>query len=71
MAETHTQGLLVNRMPVMTAADVVGASLRGLDRGRVRVIPGASNRLMAAAQGLLPRSWVRRVTAALYRPHGG
>jgi short-subunit dehydrogenase len=68
MAETHTQGLLVNRMPTMTAEDVVRASLRGLDRGRVRVIPGFSNRALAAAQGLVPRTWVRRVAGALYRP---
>jgi short-subunit dehydrogenase len=71
VAETHTQGLLVNRMPAMTAEDVVRASLRGLDRAAVRVVPGLSNRALAAVQGLLPRSWVRRVAAALYRPHGG
>jgi uncharacterized protein len=71
VAETHTQGLLVSRMPAMTAGQVVRASLRGLDRGRVRVVPGASNRALAAIQGLVPRSWVRKVAAALYRPHGG
>jgi short-subunit dehydrogenase len=71
VAETHTQGLLVNRMPAMTAEQVVRVSLKALDRGRVRVVPGASNRALAAAQGLVPRSWVRRVAAALYRPHGG
>jgi uncharacterized protein len=71
VAETHTQGLLVNRMPAMTAEEVVRVSLRALDRGRVRVVPGAANRAMARVQGLLPRSWVRRVAAALYRPHGG
>jgi uncharacterized protein len=71
VAETHTQDLLVNRMPTMAAHDVVRAALRGLDRGAVRVVPGFSNRALAAAQGLLPRSWVRTVAAALYRPHGG
>jgi hypothetical protein len=71
LAETHTQGLLVNRMPAMTAEEVVSASLKALDRGRVRVVPGVSNRALAAAQELLPRSWVRRIAAALYRPRGG
>jgi hypothetical protein len=71
VAETHTQGLLVNRMPTMTAERVVRASLRALDRGRVRVVPGMPNRIVAALQGLLPHSWVRRTAAALYRPPGG
>jgi uncharacterized protein len=71
IAETHTQGLLVNRIPAMTAEEVVRVSLKALDRGQVRVVPGVSNRALAAVQGLLPRSWVRRVAAALYRPHGG
>jgi len=71
VAETHTQGLLVNRMPAMTADDVVRASLKALDKRRLRVIPGLPNQALARVQGLLPRSWVRRVAAALYRPHGG
>jgi short-subunit dehydrogenase len=71
VSETHTQGLLVGRMPAMTAAQVVSVSLKALDRGRVRVVPGLPNRALAAAQALVPRAWVRRVAAALYRPHGG
>jgi len=71
VAETHTQGLLVDRMPAMTAEDVVQAALLGLDRGAVRVIPGLSNRALAAIQGFLPRAWVRGVAGALYRPPGG
>ena len=71
VAETHTQGLLVNRLPAMAAEDVVRASLRGLDRGRVRVVAGAANRALAALQALAPRAWVRWVSASLYRPPGG
>ena len=71
VAETHTQGLLVGRLPAMTAEQVVRVSLKALDRGRVRVVPGFPNRALVAAQALVPRSWVRRVAAALYRPHGG
>jgi short-subunit dehydrogenase len=71
VAETHTRGLRVNRMPTMAAEDVVKASLRGLDRGRVRVVAGLANEALAALQGVVPRSWVRRVAASLYRPPGG
>jgi len=71
VAETHTQGLLVNRMPTMAAEDVVRASLRGLDGGRVRVVAGVANQALAVLQGLVPRAWVRRISGSLYRPPGG
>jgi short-subunit dehydrogenase len=71
VAETHTGNLLVNKVPSMTPEAVVKASLRGLDAGRLRVIPGFANRALATAQHFLPRSWARRVAGALYRPGGG
>ena len=59
-------------MPMMTADDVVRASLRGLDRGRVRVVAGWPNRLLAfVAQRLAPHGLARRVAGELYRPRGG
>jgi short-subunit dehydrogenase len=71
VAET-SRDLLVNHMPMMTADQVVRASLRGLDRGRVRVVAGWSNRLLGfAVQRLAPRGLARRVAGALYRPRGG
>ena len=71
VAETH-DGLLVTRMPMMTADEVVRASLRGLDRGRVRVVAGWSNRVLGfVVQRLAPRGLTRRVAGALYRPRGG
>jgi hypothetical protein len=71
VAETH-RGLLVSRMPMMTAEEVVQASLRGLDRGRVRVVAGWPNRLLGfVAQRLAPRRLARRVAGELYRPRGG
>lgn len=71
VAETH-RGLLVTRMPTMTADEVVQASLGGLDRGRVRVTAGWANRLLGfAAQRLAPRGLARRVAGELYRPRGG
>ena len=69
-AETH-RGLLVTRMPMMSAEDVVASSLRGLDRGRLRVIAGLPNRILAAVQAFVPRGIVRRIAGELYRPRGG
>jgi short-subunit dehydrogenase len=71
VAETHGQGLLVDRLPAMTAEDVVRASLRGLDRGRLRVVAGFANQALVVVQGFVPRGLVRRVAGALYRPPGG
>lgn len=70
VAQTH-RGLLVTRMPMMSAEDVVAASLRGLDLGRVRVIAGLANRILALVQSFVPRGIVRRVAGELYRPRGG
>jgi hypothetical protein len=71
VAGTH-RGLLVTRMPMMTASAVVEASLRGLDRGQVRVVAGWPNRLLGfVVQRLAPRGLARRVAAELYRPRGG
>lgn len=70
VAGTH-RGLLVTRMPLMTASDVVEASLRGLDRGRTRVVAGWTNRLLGfVVQRLAPRVLARRVAGELYRPRG-
>jgi len=70
VAGTH-RGLLVTRLPMMTADEVVRASLKGLDRGRVRVVAGWPNRILSfAVQRLAPRGLARRVAGALYRPRG-
>jgi len=71
VAETH-RGLLVTRMPMMTAAQVVRASLEGLDRGKVRVVAGWPNRFLGfVVQRLAPRGLARRVAGELYRPRKG
>ncbi len=70
VAETHS-GLLVRRMPLMTAQDVVECSLRGLDRGRVKVVAGLANRAVAVVERFFPSAVVRRVAGELYRPRGG
>jgi len=60
--------LMVNRLPRMSPEEVVACALRGLDRGRLRVIPGLPNRLLAAVVRISPRGLARRVAAQLYRP---
>ncbi len=71
VAETHP-GLLVTRMPMMTPEAVVQASLKGLDRGRVRVVAGWANRFLGfVVQRLAPRGVARRVAAQLYKPRAG
>jgi uncharacterized protein len=62
------ESLLVNRLPRMTPEAVVAASLRGLDRGRTCVVPGAANRLLAALVAVTPSGLAARVAAQLYRP---
>ncbi len=46
---------------------VVDASLAGLGRGRVVVIPGVANRVAARASWLLPRSLVTRLVSSTVR----
>ena len=60
--------LRIHRLPRMSAEDVVACSLRALDSGRLVVVPGFANRVLAAATRLAPRSLARRVAAQLYRP---
>ena len=67
-AVSGTDRLFFTRTPRMSAEDVVACSLRGLERGRLRVVAGWSNRLLAALQGWFPRPVVRRVAASLFRP---
>jgi short-subunit dehydrogenase len=64
-------GLLIAKMPAMSAKDVVACSLRALEGGRLRVVAGFSNRLLAAVEGVVPRAIVRRAAAELYRPRPG
>ncbi len=60
--------LRVRRLPMMTTRQVVQASLLGLDRGRLRVVVGLSNRLLGFATQRLAPAWLaRRVAGELYR----
>jgi short-subunit dehydrogenase len=52
----------------MSPDDVVERSLAALDRGKLRVIPGWPNRMIATAERLVPSAVVRRMAAELFRP---
>ena len=67
VAGTH-HGLRVTRTPMLSAEEVVEASLAGLDRGTLRVVTGWTNRLAVFAQRFVPAFLPRRVAAELYRP---
>ena len=67
VSETHT-GLLVTRLPMLSTEAVVAASLAGLDRGKLRVIPGLANRLVPQLLRVSPVAFARAVTAQLFKP---
>lgn len=57
----------VNKLPRLTPEAVVAASLRGLDRRRLRVFPGFADLVNSKLVRLVPGRAVRALTAALYR----
>lgn len=63
-----TDRVLFNRTGSMTPTAVVAASLRGVERGTLRVVPGLSNRATVALVRFTPGWLVRRVVARLFRP---
>jgi hypothetical protein len=60
----------VPRWVWMPAAEVVAASLRGLDRNHVVVVPGLRSKLVVALLTLIPTWAMRRVGAQLARRRG-
>lgn len=68
VSETRAE-LRVRRLPMMTPRQVVEASLGGLERGRLRVVVGWSNRLLGfLTRRIAPDALARRVAGELYRP---
>ena len=66
-----TDKVLFTRTGTMSAPAVAERSLRALERGRLRVIPGWQNRLVAGVQRFLPQALVRGVAGQLFRPGRG
>jgi short-subunit dehydrogenase len=53
----------------MTPQAVVQASLAALRRGDVVVVPGLTNRLLAMATGMVPRSLTRRIAGTMAKSY--
>ncbi len=53
-------------VPVLSAAQVAEAGIRGFLRGRSVVVPGFLNRTGSILVRLLPRSWSAQITARLH-----
>jgi len=67
VSETR-RDLRVRRLPMLTPQQVVLASLEGLERGKLRVVAGFSNRVLGfLTQRLAPARLARRVAGELYR----
>jgi short-subunit dehydrogenase len=67
-ATAGTDKVLFTKTGMMTAEAVVERSLGALDRGRLRVIAGWQNRLVAGVQRFAPQRLVRGVAGRLFRP---
>jgi short-subunit dehydrogenase len=65
-----TTGVPFSSTPSLSAERVAEVSLDALSGRQVTVIPGLGDRMTVAAQRLLPRAFVRRAAAALFRPSG-
>jgi short-subunit dehydrogenase len=70
-AVAGTSDVKFSRTPATKPAEVVEASLAALDHRKLVVIPGLRDRMTVGAQRFVPRNWVRRAAAELFRPTTG
>jgi short-subunit dehydrogenase len=66
-ADSHMDGSLAFRMGAMSAAVVAQAGYEGFRKGKVIVIPGLRNKLMAFSVRTGPRSAVRKIVKLLHQ----
>jgi uncharacterized protein len=66
--QAGTDKVRFNRTSAMEPEDVVAQSLRALDRGRLRVVTGWQNRLLAGVTRFSPLALSRWVAGELFRP---
>jgi len=65
--EAHMEGTLLFRMGAMSAARVARAGYDGFRSGKVIVVPGFRNKLVAFSVRLSPRAMVRKIAKRLHR----
>ena len=63
-----TDKVRFTRTPAMDPEEVVAISLKALDRGRLRVVAGWQNRLLAGLTRFAPLALSRRIAGELFRP---
>ena len=56
------------RLPAQSAAAVADSCLKGIDRGRTVIVPGALNRAHTTVARLLPAGFVARLADRVMRP---
>lgn len=64
-----TDKVAFNKTAAQTPDAVVAESLRGIERGRTRVISGFMNRATVSAQRFVPQALSRRIAGKLFEPH--
>ncbi len=64
-AELHRSELLKGGARIMDAQTVARAAVAGVERGAVRVVPGATNKVTAVLPRLVPRAVVPRLVRGL------
>ncbi len=66
-ADAHMDGSLLFRMGAMPAARVARAGYDGYRAGKVIVVPGLRNKLVAFSVRISPRAMVRKIVKLLHR----
>ena len=74
LPEAHEQSLVERLIPDflwISTEYTAKVSLDGLERNKMRVVPGVTSKAMSAASGYAPRSIVAPIVGAVYKKLGG
>ena len=74
LPDTHEQSLVEKLIPDflwISTEYTAKVSLDGLERNKMRVVPGVTSKAMSAASGYAPRSIVAPIVGAVYKKLGG
>jgi short-subunit dehydrogenase len=74
LPDTHEQSLVEKLIPDflwISTEYTAKVSLDGLERNKMRVVPGATSKAMSVASGYTPRSIVSPIVGAVYKRLGG
>jgi hypothetical protein len=74
LPDEHEQSLVERIIPDflwISTEYTAKISLDGLDRNKMRVVPGVTSKAMSVASGYAPRSIVSPIVGAVYKKLGG